>query len=133
MVAYLKQQHVEGMISHARGAAPLEACGILGGKKNRMMELYLARNAACSPVSYRLDPQEQYRIFMDIEEQGLDVAGIYHSHPNSSAVPSGTDLDQAYYPEATYFIVSLADPAHPQIRAFKIKEREVTEEEITIL
>lgn len=133
MIVYLKQQHAEEMISHAREAAPLEACGILGGKKNCMMELYRATNADCSPVSYRLDPQEQYRIFMDIEEKGLSVTGIYHSHANSPAIPSGIDLEQAYYPEATYFIVSLADPAHPQIKAFKIEEGEITEQEITLL
>lgn len=133
MVVYLKQQHVEEMITHAREEVPLEACGILAGKKNRIVEVYRARNADCSAVTYRLDPEEQYRIFVDIEKKGLDISGIYHSHPSSPPIPSGIDLQKAYYPQATYFIVSLADPADPQIRAFRIVEDRVLEERIAVV
>ncbi|TKJ31359.1 MAG: hypothetical protein CEE40_02190 [Chloroflexi bacterium B3_Chlor] len=121
------------MIAHARDEAPLEACGILAGKQDRVVEVYRARNADCSPTSYRLDPEEQYRIFVDIEDNGLDIVGIYHSHPASPAVPSNTDRKQAYYPEAMYFVVSLADPAEPHVRAFRIADEEVTEEEMVVV
>lgn len=131
-MVYLKKQHLAEMIAHAREEAPLEACGILAGTEDHVVKLYRARNADCSPVSYRLQPEEQYRIFMDVEEKGWDILGIYHSHPTSAAVPSGIDLKQAYYPEAVYFVVSLADPVKPHVRAFRIVEGEITEEEIGI-
>ena len=130
---YLKKQHLAEMIAHAQKEAPLEACGILAGKEDRVAKLYRARNADRSPMSYRLEPEEQYRIFTDIEEKGWDILGIYHSHPTSPAVPSGIDLKQAYYPEAVYFVVSLADPTQPHVRAFKIVEGEITEEEISVV
>ncbi len=123
-MAYLKKQHLAEMIAHAREEAPLEACGILAGKEDRVVRVYRARNADRSRVSYRLEPEEQYRIFIDIEEKGWDILGIYHSHPTSPAIPSGIDLKQAQYPEAVYFVVSLADPVKPQVRAFKIIEGE---------
>jgi len=132
-VVYLKKLHLAEMIAHAREEAPLEACGILAGKGGRVVTLYRARNADCSPVSYRLEPEEQYRIFTDIEENGWDILGIYHSHPTHPAVPSGIDLKQAYYPEAVYFVVSLADPLEPRVRAFRIVEGEITEEQIAVV
>jgi proteasome lid subunit RPN8/RPN11 len=132
-VVYLKKRHLTEMIAHAQEEAPLEACGILAGKENRVVRVYRARNADRSPASYRLEPEEQYRIFMDIEEEGWDILGIYHSHPASPALPSGIDLKQAYYPEALYFVVSLVDPTKPQIRAFRIIKGEITEEKIAIV
>jgi proteasome lid subunit RPN8/RPN11 len=132
-VVYLKRQHLAEMIAHSREQAPLEACGILAGKQGRVVKLYRARNADRSPVSYRLEPEEQYRVFKDIEERALDIVGIYHSHPTSPPVPSAIDLEQAYYPEAIYFVVSLADPVKPKAKAFRIVDGETTEEEITLL
>jgi proteasome lid subunit RPN8/RPN11 len=132
-VVYLKKQHLAEMIAHAEEEAPLEACGILAGESDRVVKPYRARNADRSPVSYRLEPEEQYRIFIDIEEKGWDILGIYHSHPTSPAVPSGMDLKQAYYPEAVYFVVSLANPVEPQVRAFRIIEGEIAEEKIAVV
>ncbi len=132
-MVYVKKQHLAEMMAHAEKEAPLEACGILAGKEGHAVKLYRATNADCSPASYRLEPEEQYRIFMDIEEKGWDILGIYHSHPTSPAVPSGIDLKQAYYPEAIYFVVSLADPVEPYVRAFRIVEGKITEEEITVV
>jgi len=127
---YVKEQHLAEMIDHAREEAPVEACGILAGKEGRVVEVHRARNADCSPTSYRLDPEEQYRIFVDIEDKGLDIVGIYHSHPASPAVPSSVDLEQAYYPEAIYLVISLVDPVKPEVRAFTIANGEISEKEI---
>jgi proteasome lid subunit RPN8/RPN11 len=129
---YVKQQHLVEMIDHAREEAPVEACGILAGKEGRVVEVYRARNADHSPTSYRLDPEEQYRIFVDIEDKGLDIVGIYHSHPSSPAAPSSIDLERAYYPEAIYFVISLVDPGDPQVRAFRITNGETCEHEIVM-
>ncbi len=131
-VVYVTEQHLAEMIDHAREEAPLEACGILAGQKHRVAETYRARNVDQSPTSYQLDPEEQYRIFIDIEDKGLDIVGIYHSHPSSPAVPSNIDLGKAYYPEAFYFVISLMDPARPEVRAFTIANGESKECEIVI-
>jgi proteasome lid subunit RPN8/RPN11 len=120
------------MIAHAQEEAPTEACGILAGKNGRVLELHRARNVDCSPVSYRLDREEQYRVFKDIEERGWELVGIYHSHPASPAVPSETDEKQAGYPEASYVLISLADPNVPQVRAFRFGEQGFSEEDIAV-
>ena len=55
---------------------------------------------------------------------------IYHSHTASEAYPSPTDVRLAFWPEAYYLLVSLADAASPVVRAFRILDGAVKEEEI---
>jgi proteasome lid subunit RPN8/RPN11 len=74
-----------------------------------------------------MDPHDQIRHFQAMEEQGLDLLGIYHSHPASQAYPSPTDLSMAYYPEAVYAIISLMQSRHPVLRTFRIVDGQVSE------
>lgn len=127
---YLPRAFAEEMIAHAREGAPQEVCGLLAGENGRFVRLYRTANVALNPVvTYQMDPQDQLRIFKELDERGWDVAGIYHSHPASPAYPSATDRRLAFYPEAVYFIISLAHPDRPEIRAFRIdQERDQVEE-----
>jgi proteasome lid subunit RPN8/RPN11 len=129
----IERKHLSQMISYARDEAPREACGILAGRNGRVLRIYRTRNADRSPTSYRLDPDQQFRVFKDIEDRGLELLGIYHSHPSSPAVPSDRDVEQAYYPEVSYILISLADPAEAQIRAFRITAEGVTEEDLAVI
>jgi proteasome lid subunit RPN8/RPN11 len=96
------------------------------------VKLFRATNAEASPVRYGLDPQEQYRIMTEIEKQGWTLAAIYHSHTRSSAYPSQTDVNLAFYPDALYLIVSLQDLERPDLRAFRIVDQRVEEVELAI-
>jgi proteasome lid subunit RPN8/RPN11 len=129
----IERKHLSDIISYARDEAPREACGILAGRNGRVLRIYRTRNADRSPTSYRLDPDQQFRVFKDIEDRGLELIGIYHSHPSSPAVPSDRDVEQAYYPEVSYVLISLADPAEAQIRAFRITAEGVTEEDLAVI
>ena len=90
------------------------------------------RNADESPTTYRLDAREQLRVFDEIDDEGLELFAIYHSHTHTVAYPSPTDRRQAFYPEAYYLLVSLADRDAPALRGFRILDGEVTEEEVRI-
>ena len=129
----IERKHLSEIVSHAREEAPREACGILAGRDGRVLRLYRARNADPSPTSYSLEPEQQYRIFKDIEDRGLELVAIYHSHPSSPATPSDKDIKQAYYPEASYLVVSLADPLEPQVRAFRICEEGAVEDDMAVI
>ncbi|HIP96111.1 MAG TPA: M67 family peptidase [Anaerolineae bacterium] len=120
------------MIQHALVEHPNEACGLLAGVEGRVEKVYSMTNAAHSPVTYRLDPEEQYRAFMEIEEEGWELLAIYHSHSHSPAYPSATDLELAFYPDSLYLIISLADRVRPTIRAFRIVEGVIEEERVEI-
>jgi proteasome lid subunit RPN8/RPN11 len=132
-VIQIESKHLAEMIAHAREEAPQEACGMLAGKAGRVLRLYRARNADQSPKSFRLDPEQQYRILVDIEDRGLDLVGIYHSHPSSPALPSPTDVERAYDPETIHVLISLADPLEPRVGAFLITEEGIIEEDIAII
>ena len=95
------------------------------------MALYRARNAAASPLRYEIDGLEQYRIQMEIEDRGWDLGAIYHSHTRSAPYPSQTDINLAFYPEALYLIVGVAD-SEPELRAFRIVDAHVHEVEIEV-
>jgi proteasome lid subunit RPN8/RPN11 len=131
-VFLLEKDFVQQMTDHARREAPAECCGLLAGKDKKVVRVYPARNALESPVRYRLDPKELYQFLQEIERQGWELLGIYHSHTHTRAYPSATDIELAFWPDSLYFIISLQDPAAPRVRAFHIREGRATEEELTI-
>jgi proteasome lid subunit RPN8/RPN11 len=129
----LQRAYVDEIITHAREDAPNECCGIIAGIDGMAANLYRAVNAEASPYRYNVDPKDLLRIHRDLEQRGWDVLGIYHSHTHTEAYPSPTDVRLAAWPEAYYLIVSLADDANPILRAFRIHDSEVTEEEIEVV
>jgi proteasome lid subunit RPN8/RPN11 len=78
--------------------APLEACGLLAGKHGRVELNIGISNADQSPVRFHMEPREQWRAFQRIESAGLELLGIYHSHPNGPDHPSDTDIAESMYP-----------------------------------
>jgi [CysO sulfur-carrier protein]-S-L-cysteine hydrolase len=126
----LPKGFAEAIITQARSEYPNEACGLLAGNDGEATRLYRMTNAERSPVIYRMEPKEQLRVFREMEEEGLELVAIYHSHTRSPAYPSDTDVRLAYYPEAVYLIVSLADPDRPELRGFRIEDGRVREIEL---
>ena len=55
------------------------------------------RNADQSQVRFRMDAQEQYNAFEWIDANGLDLVGIFHSHPCGPETVSPTDIAEAAY------------------------------------
>jgi [CysO sulfur-carrier protein]-S-L-cysteine hydrolase len=134
------------LLEHARDEAPNECCGLIGGSDGVARTVYRARNAEASPLRYNLDPQDQIRIYGEIERNGEELAAIYHSHTASPAYPSQTDINlalmdrregdqvvgqEAIFPGVVYLIASLADGEKP-LRGFQITEDGVTEIELAI-
>jgi len=115
------------MIDHAQAEYPKEACGIVGGD-GRARKLYRLTNVDPDPVMrYGADPKELKRAQDEIYDKDWDIFVIYHSHTHSPAFPSATDVERAFYPEASYVLVSLQDRQRPDLRAFRIIEGKITE------
>ncbi len=94
----LSSHHLTEMICHVERHLPLEACGLLAGRNGRVEAVIPVTNALSSPIRFRMDPLEQLRAFEWIDEQGLDLLGIFHSHPAGPAVVSAIDIAEAAYP-----------------------------------
>jgi proteasome lid subunit RPN8/RPN11 len=127
---HLTAAHRDAMLEHVRLAWPQEACGLLGGPPGVVERVYRVENVLHSPVAYYMDPTAQVQAMLELEDAGWDVCGIFHSHPAGPAVPSATDVAQAYYPEAVYVILAPLTPRNPAawgMRGFEIDNGHVRE------
>jgi len=121
---------IEEMIVHAQEEAPNECCGIIAGRDGAATKLFRAKNSEASPYRYSVDPKDLFRIYRECEENDWNFLVIYHSHTKSEAYPSPTDVRLGFWPEAYYVLVSLQDAAKPMVRAFRIIDGTVTEEDL---
>ena len=130
----LPRKLYDEIIGHSLEGWPNEVCGLIGGKDGRPLRTYRVANVAETPrTRYLMDPEEQFRTFMEIEGQGWELYGIYHSHPSSEAYPSATDRGLAFYPDAIYFICSLQHRERPELRAFLLVEDDVREQGVRVI
>ncbi|MCK4911846.1 MAG: M67 family metallopeptidase [Thermodesulfovibrionales bacterium] len=121
----ISREHLDAVIAHSRSDLPNEACGFLFGRQGRVEQVRPILNTDPSPVSYSFDSSEQFRVMGEMESQGLELLGIYHSHPESPPIPSLTDIRRAFfpgtrdpnYPSAAYVIVGLSED-EPEVNAF---------------
>ncbi len=121
----------DAILAHARAGYPEEVCGIIAGKNSVAVALYRGRNVSPTPrVAYELDTETLLRQ-IEFEATGLTLAAIYHSHPAGPPIPSASDIARATYPDSIYLICSLADPARPTLRGFRIVAGRVTEVRLT--
>jgi [CysO sulfur-carrier protein]-S-L-cysteine hydrolase len=124
---------LDEIVAHAREDVPNECCGMIAGRNGEATCVYRARNAEASPYRYLVHPQDQFRITMEIEDRGEEIAAIYHSHPKSRAEPSQTDINLAEnWPDPLYLICSLAEPNAPDVRAWSIRDGAVEEVELDV-
>jgi proteasome lid subunit RPN8/RPN11 len=117
---------LDELIEHARAEAPNECVGVITARDGVAQRVITATNAAASPLRYELDPRELFRIHEAIDDAGDDLGAIYHSHTRSDPVPSQTDINLAFYPDALYLIVGLKSD-EPDVRAWRIVDGEVSE------
>jgi desampylase len=106
----LGRTELQDMLDHAAAEWPREACGVLGGRdagSRRVVEaLHPCRNVAAAPErEYLAEPHDQLRAFLAIEEAGLEVVGVYHSHPHGPAGPSALDQARAAFPGLSYVVL----------------------------
>ena len=122
---------VQAMIDHARAGVPNEVCGLIIGDRpaamgGRAERFEPTRNAAASPYRYEIHPDDLYRLTIATDDADQVFWGIVHSHTHTPAIPSPTDLGLAFYPEALYILVSLAEDeadaatGTPSVRAWRI-------------
>jgi proteasome lid subunit RPN8/RPN11 len=133
----LPQALAQDMFEHALRGLPAEACGIVAGDRSPFeggaaLRFYPMKNAEQSPYRYRIDPEEQLRVMLEIDDRDEVVWAIFHSHTGSPAEPSPTDRRLAFYPGAVYLIASLRDPHQPEIRGWTIGDDTVREVDLDV-
>jgi proteasome lid subunit RPN8/RPN11 len=112
---------------------------MIGSRDGEAVAVHRARNAANSPLRYVMDPMEQYRLQEAIDEAGLDLGAIYHSHTRSEPIPSETDInlamlgdtDQPAFPGTLYLIVGVKGP-EDDLRLWSIVGNHVEQVELQV-
>jgi len=93
----ISKEQWQEILEHVERHVPLEACGLLAGKNDRVEKVFFVRNQAQSPARFVMDPYEQLKAFDWIESNGLDLLAIFHSHPTGPETASVTDIAEAAY------------------------------------
>ena len=129
----VSQSFAEEMIAHAREEDPKESCGVLAGSNGKFLKLFRMTNVDASPYRFSWDPKELFQVWREMEDNDWEHRAVYHSHTHSPAYPSDTDIRLAGWPEAHYIIVSLENQDNAVMRAFRIVNGDVSEEDIALV
>ena len=136
MTLTISRAHVDAIVEQSRAEYPDECCGVIlgpmgAGSPERLKPMI---NAAHSPTFYEFDPKDLLALYREVEDNDEEIVVIYHSHTETEAFPSRTDIAYAGEPGAHYVLVSSRKEIAPAIefRSFRIIDGVVTEEEVSI-
>ena len=120
------------MQAHGRREEPNEACGYLAAKDGIVTSHFELTNIDAAPDHYSMDPAEQFATIRHIRTKGMQVTGVYHTHPDTPARPSMEDIRLAYDSGLIYVIVSLMAGVEP-VLAYKMNRGEVVHVDLMVV
>ena len=128
----ITRELVDEMVAHAREEAPNECVGLVAARDGDAVAVHRATNSEASPYRFVIDGKEQLALINHIEDAGLDIGAIYHSHTRTAPEPSQTDITFAKgWPGVVWIIVGLQN-AEPHVRAWLIDDGTVSEVELVV-
>ena len=132
----ISRTFAEAILEQSRDEYPDEACGVVLGPmgSGRAERIKPMVNAAHSPTFYEFDPKDLLALYREVDDLDEEIVVIYHSHTDTEAYPSRTDIAYAGEPGAHYVLVSTRAEIAPEteFRSFRIIDSVVTEEEVVI-
>jgi proteasome lid subunit RPN8/RPN11 len=132
MILKIEQRILTAMQAHGRREEPNEACGYLAAKDGIVSRHFELTNIDAAPDHYSMDPSQQFETIRQIRAEGMEVAGVYHTHPDTPARPSMEDIRLAYDPDLVYVIVSLMAGVEP-VLAYKMNQGEVVQVDLQVI
>lgn len=108
------------ILTHAENNLPDECCGLIAIEEGAVRFAYPLTNTNPSPVSFTVDPLEHFGAMRHAENQGWEISGVFHSHPDGEAAPSPTDVAMAWEPDWIHLIVGGGE-----LGAFRIRGGEI--------
>jgi proteasome lid subunit RPN8/RPN11 len=140
MSLLISSQLLENIHAHGESAYPEEGAGLLlgtaiGGQKQvtQIMALANSREEGARHNRYLLTPQDYLRGEQEADRLGLDVLGVFHSHPDHPNRPSEFDRDWAM-PWFSYLITSVQAGQAVESRSWLLTEdrSQFSEEQIMV-
>ena len=129
MPLYLTAETHTAIAAHGEQGYPNEICGVLLGQEaegRRIIRALLPiENSFESDEQYHrflITPEAMFRAERQAQRTGMDVLGVYHSHPDSPARPSDYDRDHAAWTTWSYIIVSIQGGQAAEMHAWTLRE-----------
>jgi proteasome lid subunit RPN8/RPN11 len=124
----IRRNDLEMIRRHGERDYPFECCGLIIGKFGpdgikQVAETYPISNAREEEAKrnrFLIHPAELLRGEKYARDQGLDVVGFYHSHPDDRAVPSQYDLEHAW-PTYSYIVVAIEKGRAADLRSWEME------------
>ena len=133
-MATITQSVVSEMIAHAHSIKPIESCAYLAGTGDAVSKMIPMTNAANRADFFQFDPKEQFAAVKQARAEGLQLIGVYHSHPESPARFSEADKEWANDTSIIYMILSLEQgEGNEVLNAFRVTDNEPRPEPLTVL
>lgn len=125
---------LDAINAHGLDTYPHECCGALLGRDGVVHESWPLPNTTEEGPRRRflVRPADYRSAERRASEQGLELLGFYHSHPDHPARPSQYDLDHAW-PVFSYLIVSVTAGRSGDITSWRLADDRsaFTEETLT--
>ena len=116
---------LEAMAKDAKSAFPHECCGFMFGRslpthlELLRVEPVINRTESNAERRFQIAPFDYLQAERRAEREGLDLLGVYHSHPMHPAIPSKHDLAVAL-PEFSYVILSAFEDVVISVRSWRL-------------
>ena len=137
MTLKILAEHVDAIYQQSIAEYPDECCGVIIGPEgsNSAEILKPMVNSAHSPTFYEFDSKDLLSLYRDLDDNSQEIIVIYHSHTETEAYPSRTDIAYASEPNAHYVLVSTRKEIAPEreFRSYRIIDGVVTEEAVEII
>ena len=124
---HINQPSLDQMLADAERSFPDECCGFFFGTEEGdqrfVKEVLVVDNSKEGDKRRRFEiaPKDYLMAEAYAEEKGLLLLGVYHSHPNSPAIPSAYDR-MAAQPYFSYIIISVFDGEFSHIRSWQLND-----------
>ena len=136
MALEISQKIVDAILQQSRDEYPDECCGVILGPvgSDKPLRHKQMINSAHSLTFYEFDPKDLLALYREVDDNDEEIVVIYHSHTETQAYPSRTDIAYAGEPGAHYVLVSTRKEIAPatEFRSYRIIDGVVTEEPVTI-
>ncbi len=129
----ISKSDIKKMFEHGEESYPHECCGVLigiPGNSAIVMEVQRLTNVNKEMPTrrYDVDPLELAKADSEAEKKGLEIIGIYHSHPDHPARPSKYDHDHAWR-YLSYVVMSIEKGKAKAITSWRLNEKKEFEQE----
>ncbi len=136
----IKKEHIDEIKKQGEKGYPFEICGFMLGNIDYendirdVKEIYQVENQNKERANdrFEIDPKDYLKVENYADSKGIQIIGIYHTHPDHPPRPSQTDLMFAQ-PDMSYIILSVRNGKAEDWYSWVLDNDKFKQEEVKIV